>query len=347
MVVKSPIIVNWLITRRCNLKCSFCGIVRQPDHPIYDIKDKLRNELRFKDMKPIIDFLAEFEPKPFIILYGGEPTLHPDIETIVDYLNEVDMPYTLITNATGSYVREKLYKLVNDHNLKGLSMSLDPLVFDPNLQSLDPDRYKKAKSALDLLKHYKDNYPNLDAVAEITVDAKNVYYLERLLQFLDENDIYASITTIERRVDLNYDFASLDVDESLLIKPGTKEYEIFSTVIDRILAFKKYKKVHFPKVLRVLINSLPNCYKCKLEPTNLTIDSDGLVRICLRIHGQFNPNMLDLIKLSKEEALEKIREWMKELGKAMCKGCAWTCAMMTDLASEEPEFYKEITHAED
>jgi len=337
----TPLIVNWLLTRKCNLKCDFCGIVR--DSVYGPVSRKISNELPVFRALHVVDFLSKFNPKPFVILYGGEPTLYNGIDIVVSYLNERHIPYTIITNGVGNYVQSVLKKLLNN-GLRGLSMSLDPLVFQDESSVKDKDRYRKSQQALDTLIRIKKAYPNIDAVTEITVDNQNVFYLRRLLDYLTQHNIWASITTIEEPLSEYYDFAATSAKD-LIIKPGTQEFELFSEIVDDIVNNKKYK-VHFRKLLPILRNNLPMNFKCGLHKHlhNLTIDADGEIRLCLRIHGRNRPNIQDYLGSPPERFVKEVLECNKQDYNDLCQGCAWTCTMMTKLAAEDPNLYKEIVH---
>ncbi len=98
-------IVNWLLTRRCNLSCNYCNIVKDyvtsPYKSVFEYKE---NSL--SDNKKIIDHIMFINKNAFFILYGGEPTLYYELPELIDYMNEKNCNYTIISNMTG-IVRKK------------------------------------------------------------------------------------------------------------------------------------------------------------------------------------------------------------------------------------------------
>ena len=70
---RTPLAVCWLVTNRCNFKCSYCKIW----------KEKTR-ETPTKDALSLIDQLAELGTQRLSI-FGGEPLLRKDIGKIIDH----------------------------------------------------------------------------------------------------------------------------------------------------------------------------------------------------------------------------------------------------------------------
>ena len=96
-------IVNWILTRKCNLKCDYCAIVKdysnKPDvypNMSHYIKNEMPTEL-------VIAGLRAFKvhnPHMFHIFYGGEPLLRKDLPLIINYCNDNEIAYTIISNNT-------------------------------------------------------------------------------------------------------------------------------------------------------------------------------------------------------------------------------------------------------
>ena len=88
-------IVNWLLTRRCNLKCDYCAIVKNYEgkpNEYPDMAHYLQNEMTTSD---VIDGLMKFQQHNsdiFHIFYGGEPTLRKDLPAIITFCNKNNIP---------------------------------------------------------------------------------------------------------------------------------------------------------------------------------------------------------------------------------------------------------------
>ncbi|MFH1287207.1 MAG: radical SAM protein [bacterium] len=91
-----PLIVNWAITGRCNLRCSHC-------YGSYGVVQK--DELSLDVVKKTVDELKKIGTRR-ITIEGGEPLLREDIKEIVNYIYEKDIEISLCTNGilVGKYI---------------------------------------------------------------------------------------------------------------------------------------------------------------------------------------------------------------------------------------------------
>ncbi|MBI5417001.1 radical SAM protein [Candidatus Poribacteria bacterium] len=83
-----PMIVNWAITGRCNLRCTHC-------YGTYGIVQK--DELPIEIVKKTIDELKKMGTKR-ITIEGGEPLVREDIKEIIDYIHKKNIEMSLCTN---------------------------------------------------------------------------------------------------------------------------------------------------------------------------------------------------------------------------------------------------------
>jgi len=71
-------IANWLLTRRCNLKCSYCAIAMDyPKMPLEypEMAHYSKYEMRTEIVLDYLERLKAHNPNMFHIFYGGEPLL--------------------------------------------------------------------------------------------------------------------------------------------------------------------------------------------------------------------------------------------------------------------------------
>lgn len=101
---------NIILTNRCNLKCISCSY---PDQRPFRF---VRKETISRLLPPLLDTGLSR-----VMLTGGEPSMHPDFEAIVDELYEAGLALTLVTN--GTYLKKKLPALRG--KLARLIISLD------------------------------------------------------------------------------------------------------------------------------------------------------------------------------------------------------------------------------
>ena len=322
-------IVNWILTRRCNLRCSYCRIVSDyegspKDYPKIEHFNKY--EMTTGMVIEGLTRIKKHNSDCFHIFYGGEPLLRKDLPEIIKYCNDNDIHYTIITNNSDA-IQPALNSLLEKVEVKGLSSSVDPIIFNPTASG---DRLEKSISGLERLKALKGKVKDL--VAEITVDVENVKYLYELVKDLSDNGISSSITFIDISKSPYYDFANV-TDESVLVSQSVELYNIFKKIVDEKL------DVHMAeKLLPKLFDSLPSDYDCKLEEnlSNITVDADGQMRLCLRIQGKYTTaasvtNFLDRDGIISQMFLKYIIMDKKKL----CLGCNWTCPMMSSIINED------------
>ena len=103
-----PVFANLMITRRCNLNCSFCSL-ESPE------------EMEWKRVLITLKMMGQFGVKK-INITGGEPLLHPNILEILKTATDLDMKISLSTNGT---LLTKYAKELSKFNNLFIGVSLD------------------------------------------------------------------------------------------------------------------------------------------------------------------------------------------------------------------------------
>jgi len=321
-------IVNLLVTRKCNLRCSYCGIVRNmktlpKTYP--KMKHYYDNEMSTKLILNFLEKLKNHNPDAFVIIYGGEPILRSDLFEIVQYCNDLKLGYTIISNNTIE-LQDKLDDLLNTVHVAGYTASIDPLIIS---DSTDVDRRVKSEQGLERLLQYK--YIIKDLVAEITVDKNNVPYLYDLVKKLSDLGINSDITFIDTAKSPYYDFSNIN-DPNLLIKDTIEVKKIF----DRII--KDNLDVHMAKsLLPKIVEALPSKLDCKMEKdiNTICVDADGTMRLCLRIKGTSTPRVeIDKLFAQNGKLDPFFIDSIKTDKQNYCRLCNHTCYIMGDLISK-------------
>ncbi len=106
-----PILVQIVPIRRCNLDCGYCNEYDKTSAPV-PLDDMLRR----------IDRLAELGTT-IVTLSGGEPTLHPDLDAIIERIRQRGAIATLITN--GLLLTPERIQRFNQAGLDYLQISID------------------------------------------------------------------------------------------------------------------------------------------------------------------------------------------------------------------------------
>lgn len=337
-------IVNWLLTRRCNLKCSYCGIVRDyKDKPgkYPDMKYYLKNEMTTHFIIKSLELFYKHNPFCFHLFYGGEPMLRKDLSEIICYCNDNRILYTIITNNTPEVQPMIADLFLKTGHIAGITSSIDPL---PVVREGEDSDFKSSEGFKRLVEQ-KEFVK--DVVAEITVTSQNVHKLYETVKVLSEYGINSSITCIDPKKSPYYDFSNVN-DPDLLLYPDN------AVLLDQFELIKRDPSadVHMKKyILNDLINSLPSNYDCALEKRlhNITIDSDGSLRLCLRIKGVSSGifKATNLFMKNAEESiiiLPEVKNFMTRDKYLYCRSCNWTCPMMSSIIGRIPDKINELIH---
>ncbi len=105
---KTPLIVTWALTHKCNLACGYCGCHQQE-----------RGEL---DTEQIVNLAKELQKcgAKYVVLSGGEVLLRADIKEIIGVCRQGGM-YTVL-NTNGLLIKKKINEIKGINEVK---LSLD------------------------------------------------------------------------------------------------------------------------------------------------------------------------------------------------------------------------------
>jgi MoaA/NifB/PqqE/SkfB family radical SAM enzyme len=106
-----PRTLLFLINRGCNLRCSFCDLWDNPQN------------ISLKQVGPILDDAVAIGTK-IVVLTGGEPLMHPDIQAIIRMAKERGMAVNMTTN--GLLLRRH-WSWIRQSGIDSLSFSIDGL----------------------------------------------------------------------------------------------------------------------------------------------------------------------------------------------------------------------------
>lgn len=322
-------IVSLILTRRCNLKCEYCRISGDTDY-IISPREYPSSEYYFDNEQSsefwvdVIKRLIMYNKDIFFILFGGEPFLYDGLERIIKFLSWRTTKYTIISNCTAI---EKMKKFFNNvARVKGFTASVDPGFW---LKESDHE-HLKSLMGFEMLKYLVEKDLTDDPVAEITVDNDNIIYLEETVKRLTDEGITSDITVLDIAKNNYYDFSSITSTDQLVAKSQYTK-EVFNNLVNG-----NYK-IHMKKILLPEIYTiLPANLDCKLERglDNITIDSDGSLRTCLRIRGREVPKLKILNQIDYNgfwNDMDEMLEKYKQDKQTLCMGCSWTCPIMSKL----------------
>ncbi|ACB40816.1 TIGR04053 family radical SAM/SPASM domain-containing protein [Pyrobaculum neutrophilum] len=113
----APLIVFWESTKACPLACKHCraDAILRP----------LPGELNTEEGKRLIEQVASFgDPKPLLVITGGDPLMRNDLFDLVDYAVQLGVPTSLAPAVSPNLSPETL-KAIREHGVKAISISLD------------------------------------------------------------------------------------------------------------------------------------------------------------------------------------------------------------------------------
>lgn len=326
-------IANILLTRKCNLRCDYCRISADVDY-VTKPDDYPISEYYFDNEKSpdfwidVINRLGKHNPEVFFVLYGGEPFMYPGLKDIVKYLNKSEFYYTIISNCTCIDKMRTFFEEVK--TVKGFTASVDPGFWKENT---DHERLK-SNMGFEMLKYVIKEKQTEDPVAEITMDKNNIDDLEETVKRLSNEGITSCINVIDVVKNNYYDFSAVTDPRHLVQKDEKTKH-----IIDRLI--NSNYKIHMKDtLLQKIYDILPSELDCRIEDNlhNVTIDSDGTMRLCLRIKG------IDVPKITLKEMIDEdgkdtnIMESVKlayaQDKASLCKRCTWSCMLMSQLSQE-------------
>ena len=337
-------IVNWLLTRKCNIDCEYCAIVkdyRSRPSAYPKMKHYIKNEM---STKVVINALAAFKhhnPNVFHIFYGGEPLLRKDLPDIINYCNDNEIFYTIISNNTPE-IQPLIKRLFEQTNfIEGFTSSVDPIFNNPDAGL---DRVKKSIEGLRRLKEIQNKGSVKDVVAEITVMKENQHLLHELVSDLSEDEIYSDITFVDIAKSSYYDFSNVH-DPGQLVQPTWKLAKSLLEIINDDKLYVHMKDVLIPK----MFDTLPSNFDCELENNihNVTVDADGTMRLCLRIKGSQTPRIHVKNLFDKENSKSIVQAFYSSIDIdkiRLCRLCNHSCLMMSSHIDTHEDGEGDLVH---
>lgn len=106
-----------VLTTACNYRCKYCFAEGE--------KDKQERIIPLEKLKPILKKAKEFGINK-IKLTGGEPLMYPQMEELLKFIRQIDIPYVDLTTNI-SMLNEDNIKRLNQYEVNALTLSLNTL----------------------------------------------------------------------------------------------------------------------------------------------------------------------------------------------------------------------------
>ena len=247
---RHPVLAHMVVTRRCNLACTYCSEFDDFSKPV-PTDEMLRR----------IDQLAALGTT-VITMTGGEPLLHPDLDQIIRRIRGHGIIPVLVTN--GYFLNPERIRRLNDAGLDHMQISVD---------NVNPDEVsKKSLKVLDQRLRWLSEHAQFPVNIHSVVGA------------CSENPEDA-LTIARRATELGLiSTAGIVHDETGRLRPLNDEqqrilYEIES-LSKPLFSFARHNPWR-----QNLIRGLPNDWHCGAGGRHLYICEDGLVHYCMAQRG--------------------------------------------------------------
>ena len=130
--MRAPMIVSWMTTNQCNLKCAHC---------YQDAEEATDKELSTDEGKKMIDEIARAGFK-VMIFSGGEPLMRPDIYELVAHAAENGLRPVFGSN--GTLITPEVAVRLKEAGACAMGISVDSLVPEKH------DKFRGLPNAYDL-----------------------------------------------------------------------------------------------------------------------------------------------------------------------------------------------------
>lgn len=270
--------------RRCNLACTYCNEF-----------DDFSKPVPIEELKRRVDRLARLGTS-FIVISGGEPLLHPELDALITHIREKCLIAALITN--GYLLTKDRIEKLNAAGLDHLQISID---------NVNPDDVsKKSLKVLDqkllLLAEHAEFHVNINSVLGSGVD--------------NPDDARA---IAERAIALGFSTTVGIIHNAHgQLKPlGSAEQKIF----DHIMALSRRSYSRFNHFQRNLAHAKPNHWRCRAGARYLYVCEDGLVHFCSQKRG------IPGVPIDQWTHADLAREFVSS--KACAPRCTISCVQQT------------------
>jgi MoaA/NifB/PqqE/SkfB family radical SAM enzyme len=245
---KHPILAHIIPMRRCNLSCTYCNEYDDYSKPV-----------PVEEMYRRLDKLAALGTTA-VIISGGEPLMHPDIEKLIARIRHHKMLACMITN--GYLLTENRIKALNEAGLEYLQISID---------NIKPDEVsKKSLKVLDKKLQWLSQHANFKVNINSVIGGG----------IKNPED---ALVVGKRAVELGFSSSLGIIHDGLgTLKPiKGLEREVFT----RMKALGKKGHTRVNQFQDNLADGKINKWRCRAGARYLYICEDGLVHYCSQQRG--------------------------------------------------------------
>lgn len=295
-----------LLTRRCNLDCSYCKLTR-----------KKMNELSPNQWKRSFLNMESIGIRTVKIL-GGEPTIFEGIEELIRFINDnTGLRFALLSNSVMS--DEKLNRLA-EAGIQGYFASVDKIT---DIKKNNTHSGVKSRCGFEKLLKLRDMGVRILG-ANIVITKENLHDLPEMISELTENGIWSNLCPVISGNEDFWEFRSDSSDNG--IRLTDEDRDDIDIVMKKLVDMKRDGlKIAVPEsyLLNMSGHGVDNDWKCT-EMLQLRIDSDGGMMLCNDYRGNI-AEKYNIVDMNPELYLQFRKEWNEERRVFDCPGCYWSC----------------------
>jgi MoaA/NifB/PqqE/SkfB family radical SAM enzyme len=255
---RRPLLVQLVVTRRCNLSCGYCS-------EFDDVSPPVPREA----LEQRIDRAAELGTL-ILTLTGGEPLLHPDLDALVRRVAARGMVCTLISN--GYLLTREWIERLNDARLSLLQMSVDNM----EANELSQKSWTYVRKRLELLRAHARFGVNINAV----LGSSDLEQTRHVVGAVRDAGFFMTVGLMH--------------DEMGQIQPGLLRDQL-STVYEEMQ--RASRKTVFHRTgegwERDMLLDGSSPFRCRAGGRYLYVDEFGLVSYCSQRRGNPGISLLD------------------------------------------------------
>jgi MoaA/NifB/PqqE/SkfB family radical SAM enzyme len=255
---RRPLLVQLVVTRRCNLSCGYCSEYDEVSPPV---------ETTLLEQR--IDHLARLGTL-IVTLTGGEPLLHPKLDQLIARVTSHGMVCTLISN--GYPLTREWVRRLNAAKLSLLQMSVDNM--EPN--EFSQKSWSQIRKKLELLKEHAAFGVNINAV----LGSSNLEQTRQVVAGVRELGFFMTVGLMH--------------DDKGQIEPGLLRDELAETYEEMQ---RSSHKTMFHRTgegwERDMLQDGASPFKCRAGGRYLYVDEFGKVNYCSQRRGEPGTDLLD------------------------------------------------------
>ena len=298
--------VQWMITRKCNYRCTGCNVWKEQDP----------RELPTEEVKRGLNILKDLGIVE-IVLSGGDPLLREDAAEIIEHASNLFIT-TVYDN--GSMALEKIDAL---RNADFVAISIDSLDAAKNdyIKGV-PGAWKKAMEAVESL-HAEGIGVNVTP----TISQLNLHEIVDLTNYFSQKNIplWYSFYSFDLPADANQLFRIGKMNDKFVITDTQAMIEL----CDSLIKMKKDNKnilmtTKLLKTLKKLYLEGKRTWKCRALENFFVIDHLGRIAGC-HSHN-YVASVFDLPKIWKSQEFNLLRKSYRK-----CTQCTYLCYIFYSL----------------